>query len=202
MTDMTTDTPKIWIGCLAAYNNGHLHGEWVDATDEDELNEARERVLRTSPISLAEEPYIGDYDGFGEVGRMLGEYASMADVANVGALIEEHGEKFIAFVGTLDYGADLGEVTEDDFMEHYRGEWESEEGFAMEHICEVGWGGVPAQGLGTGGHGPDGREIKINVIEELISYLDMELIARELFQHGNYTSVRTTGGIYVFEQEV
>jgi hypothetical protein len=26
----TTETPRVWIGCLASYNAGRLIGEWVD----------------------------------------------------------------------------------------------------------------------------------------------------------------------------
>jgi len=28
------DPIRIYVACLAAYNNGHLHGEWVEVTDE------------------------------------------------------------------------------------------------------------------------------------------------------------------------
>ena len=26
--------PRIYVACLAAYNNGHLHGAWIDAAQE------------------------------------------------------------------------------------------------------------------------------------------------------------------------
>jgi len=35
MTNTMTTTPKIYVACLAAYNNGRLHGKWIDA-DQDE----------------------------------------------------------------------------------------------------------------------------------------------------------------------
>ena len=28
------DPIRIYVACLAAYNNGHLHGEWIEVTDE------------------------------------------------------------------------------------------------------------------------------------------------------------------------
>lgn len=44
------DDMRIYVACLASYNNGVLHGEWLDLTsDEDELWEGIKRVLRTSP---------------------------------------------------------------------------------------------------------------------------------------------------------
>lgn len=44
------DDMRIYVACLASYNNGVLHGEWLELTsDEDELWEGIKRVLRTSP---------------------------------------------------------------------------------------------------------------------------------------------------------
>ena len=36
---MTTQiTPEIYIACLAAYNNGILHGKWInDLSDKDQI---------------------------------------------------------------------------------------------------------------------------------------------------------------------
>ena len=31
------DRPRIYVACLAAYNNGRLHGRWIDATTPDEI---------------------------------------------------------------------------------------------------------------------------------------------------------------------
>ena len=43
--------PKIYIADLAAYNNGYLHGEWVDATLEvEEIEEKIEEILANSPV--------------------------------------------------------------------------------------------------------------------------------------------------------
>lgn len=30
----TDDRPRIYVACLAAYNNGILHGAWIDADQE------------------------------------------------------------------------------------------------------------------------------------------------------------------------
>jgi hypothetical protein len=96
------DTPRVWIACLAAYNEGHLHGEWVDATDVDEMNEAGARIIKTSPALLPEELAIHDYDGFGNLPSTLGEYPSFETVARIGALIEEHGDAFIAYLDAIE----------------------------------------------------------------------------------------------------
>lgn len=47
------DTMRIYVACLASYNNGRLHGEWFDLddyVDADDLSAAvKEQVLLTSP---------------------------------------------------------------------------------------------------------------------------------------------------------
>lgn len=41
---------RIYVACLAAYNNGVLHGRWIDATtDADEMQEAVWKMLKKSP---------------------------------------------------------------------------------------------------------------------------------------------------------
>jgi antirestriction protein len=50
MLDMTNTSPRIYVACLASYNSGILHGEWIDATaDADEMQDEVNRILRASP---------------------------------------------------------------------------------------------------------------------------------------------------------
>lgn len=204
-----TDTPKVWIACLASYNAGRLVGEWADATDIDEMYAARDRVAKAAvkeakaageyPVYFGEpeEFAIHDYDNFGSLASTLGEYPSWEKVAKIGAMIEEHGAPMLAWLETLD---DVEDVEEGDyFHDHYRGEWDSEEAYAMETVMEIGWAGVPAR---LEVEQPWGGREGVNVFDELSSYLDWESIAREMFQHGNYTYVRANGTGYVFEDEV
>ena len=116
---------------------------------------------------------------------MLGEYANYETVAAVARAIEEHGEPFEKWLRTLDELGDVDDLA-DRFTESYRGEWDSEEAFAMERACELGLGGIeavwerpkPPYGIGTE---------RVNVIDELSSYIDWEKVAREYFDHGSYT---------------
>jgi len=39
--------PRIYVACLAAYNGGHLHGEWINANqDVDSLHETASGLMR------------------------------------------------------------------------------------------------------------------------------------------------------------
>lgn len=100
---------RIYVACLASYNNGVLHGRWIDVDGRDatELREEVEAMLRQSPypnvtvqcpaceggeqegcatcrgvgkLPSAEEFAIHDHEGFG---RMVGEYTSLQDVVAI-----------------------------------------------------------------------------------------------------------------------
>lgn len=56
---------KIYVACLAAYNNGKLHGRWIDATQgEDHIWDETRAMHAESPEPDAEEWSIHDYEGF------------------------------------------------------------------------------------------------------------------------------------------
>ena len=59
-----TNEIKIYVADLAAYNNGILHGIWIDATDDlDDIQEQVNEMLASSPEEMAEEYAIHDYEG-------------------------------------------------------------------------------------------------------------------------------------------
>jgi antirestriction protein len=127
-------TPRIYVACLAAYNNGRLHGEWIDADQTaDELNEAVQQMLAASPEPGAEEYAIHDFEGFGEL--RLGEYESLERVAAIAAGIAEHGEAFSAWM-SYDESQDPADVQS--FEDTYRGEWGSLRAYAEDYAEQTG----------------------------------------------------------------
>jgi antirestriction protein len=79
MFDTGTRQSRIYVACLASYNSGILHGQWIEATsDRDEMQAAIDAILRASPcpnvtvthpetgeeVPSAEEWAIHDYDSF------------------------------------------------------------------------------------------------------------------------------------------
>ncbi|MBX9790018.1 MAG: antirestriction protein ArdA [Pirellulales bacterium] len=72
--------PMIYVACLAAYNAGMLHGKWIPAAqDADSLREEVNAILKESPVPLAEEWAIHDYEGFGDI--RIDEYHSLSEVS-------------------------------------------------------------------------------------------------------------------------
>jgi antirestriction protein len=183
MTPQTVATPRVWIGCLAAYNAGDLHGQWVDATDIDELERVRAEVIRMSPAwkrgETAEEHAVMDYDGFGSLTSTLAEWPSFSTLASIAQAIEQHGPAFAAYVDACEPALD--EHIASGFEDAYRGEWDSEQDYTEHEINEIGFAGV-------------------EIPDELMPYLNIDMIVRELFRHGDMSSRENpNGGIYVFD---
>jgi antirestriction protein len=77
------DPPRIYAASLSDYNNGRLHGAWIDADQDPEaIGEAIEEMLAGSHYGPAEEFAIHDTDGFGPV--RLSEYESLEDIWLIG----------------------------------------------------------------------------------------------------------------------
>ena len=162
----------IYVACLAAYNAGKLHGEWIDAAqDAPSLNQQVQRMLQQSPQPCAEDWAIHDYEGFGDI--RISEWHGLPEVSRLALLIKEHGEAFAA------YAAYVGEVaaTEEAFEEAFCGHWESEQAYAEDLFDEIYIPDIP---------------------EQLRYYIDYEAFCRDLFLDGYFSVVSSTYGRYVF----
>lgn len=123
--------PQIYVADLAAYNNGVLHGRWIDAAqDEDEIREEIAEMLRNSPYPNAEEWAVHDYE---DMPPRLGEYPALAEIAEIARGIKEHGEPFLAWVEYFYYH----EYWSDGFEEAYEGEWDDLEDYARDFVDGV-----------------------------------------------------------------
>ena len=103
------DRPRIYVACLAAYNNGILHGAWINAARGTwELWGDIQTMLRASPVVSAEEYAIHDYEGFGSV--RIAESEGIDRVSAIAAFIIEHGALGAALLDHCD--DDLDEARE------------------------------------------------------------------------------------------
>lgn len=118
-------TVRIYAACLASYNNGVLHGRWIDAdSDVDAMQTELAAMLRTSPypnvtvrdpetgesVPSAEEWALHDSEGLPST---FGEYCGLQAVADYVALCEEHSHidsddmaAIVADFGTVDAARD------------------------------------------------------------------------------------------------
>lgn len=127
-------TLRIYVACLAAYNNGRLHGQWIDADQpvEDIWSEVQ-AMLAASPERPAEEWAIHDYEGFGEL--RLSEWESFERVSAIAAGIAEHGDAFSAW---LSYDSSQDPTDVQSFEDAYRGDWRSLRHYAENYAEDLG----------------------------------------------------------------
>ncbi len=130
----TDPTPRIYVASLADYNDGRLHGEWIDATQEPEdIYTQIDDITASSPIPGAQEWAIHDFEGFG--GFPISEHEHIDTVILLASGITKHGPVFASWVdhvGTTD--VDLL----DRFDEHYLGTWDSLADYAEQLTEDLG----------------------------------------------------------------
>ncbi len=169
-----TDSPSVWVGCLAAYNNGILHGRWIDldGLDVDELQEAIQAVLADSPEPAAEEWGFFDHSGFH--GSNVSENPDLDKLIELVELLGEHGPAYAAYASMVgeDYATGQG------FEDAYRGEWESERAYAEDLF--------------------DGCYLS-EVPENVQPYIDYDKWAQDVFIDGCYSAPNPAGGVFVFD---
>jgi len=157
--------PRIYVACLASYNSGFLHGDWIDADmGEEEIHEEIEKILKSSPIEDAEEFAIHDYDNFWEA--ELGEYPGIETVAKVAEFLADHGR-----LGARAFDCCNQDLDEARKMmeEQYLGEYTSLEEYAREYLDGCG-----------------------NVPDDLEYYFDYERYGRDLEMGGSITTLETS----------
>jgi antirestriction protein len=130
----TVITPRIYVACLASYNNGILYGCWINVMEGvGHVYEEVTKMLANSPICNSEEYAIHDYEGFYDL--RLEEYESFASVFQKAELISEYGK---ISCQVLDYwGGDIEEakrMLEDGYM----GKWESIADYTRNFLYETG----------------------------------------------------------------
>jgi len=123
---------RIYVACLASYNNGVLHGEWIDAAEGiDSIWKNVNQMLLCSPAEYAEEWAIHDYDGFGDI--RISEYEDLDSVAEYAEFIEKHGDlgaMLIAYFGNL-------EDAQKAMSDNYAGQYESLSDYAEQLTEEI-----------------------------------------------------------------
>ena len=165
------DPIRIYVACLAAYNNSHLHGEWIEVTDEASIWEAVQAMLFRSPIEEdAEEWAIHDYEGF--EGAEVGEYYSFANVVELADYIRERGELGAKVLNY--YGGNVEDAKAR--FDEYAGEYDSLEAYAEELTEQLG-------------------EI---IPPRLAPYIDYKAMAHDYEQSGDFLTFEVSGSVHIF----
>ena len=144
MDELTTE-PRVWVGCLACYNGGDLHGEWLDPESGPDWECGR--VDLNGPH---EETWVFDHEGL----PISGE-CSPAEAARVAELLADiaadERPAFHAWLG-MQGRDDLDDDIVAQFQDAYRGTHSSiaeymysiyeEEAASLPEWVQVDWEGM------------------------------------------------------------
>lgn len=141
---MNIASPSIYVACLAAYNNGWLHGKWIDCTASyhDVCGEIQS-MLRDSPVTkefgeIGGEWTIHDSQNWGhfqvEESADIEELCEVADVLKNG---RDHydSELIVAIMNDFKYSVDKSVSYLENF---YIGEYNSAQDYADKVLGESG----------------------------------------------------------------
>lgn len=172
MTNVSDSSPRIYVACLAAYNNGFLHGAWIDADrDADQIRDEIAAMLARSPVEDAEEYAIHDYEGF--EGVSISEFGCLDRVSRIAAFIAEHGALGVGLLEHFSGNMDQAESTLEDC---YHGQFVSLADYTEELTTE-----------------------SVTIPEAVRYYVDWEAMARDAEMGGDLFTIETAHGeMHVF----
>lgn len=167
---------RIYVACLAAYNCGYLHGEWIEVNgkDGDDLREEVALILKTSPVGEeCEEWAIHDYEGIPNADRM-----NLDDIADfVGAVINSDYDPDLLAEVCQDRGCDIAQAIEH-MGNTYAGHFDSLEDWAMQDLEDNG--------------------DLLGIPESLRYYFDYASYARDEEANGNIHTIYSGRSVHVF----
>lgn len=207
----TTDTkvtPRIYAASLSDYNNGRLHGVWIDVAgkDAEEIEEEVKEMLRGSKYpnvfvdcpepACEEEGQAGCWtchsaglvpsaeewaihDYEGFHGLRLSEYEAFPTIAALAEQIEEHGPAFAAWIDNGNAEGLEPDEWAEGFQEAFAGEFETLEEWAESFLDDTGFfDGMP---------------------EHVRPYFNVEAWARDAKLGGDiWTAPASPYGVHVF----
>lgn len=178
----STLRPRIWVGSLADYNAGVLHGRWIDAArDPDEILDDVTWMLVSSPTNPRAEEW-GIFDGADFAGLSLDEYESVETVSRLARGLVMHGAAFAAWAELAGREAEALDRFETAFL----GRFDSVAAYA-EHLCDdLGYTRLLDQTI------PDSIRLYVHI--------DTEALGRDLVLGGDIAAHETPdGGVWLFD---
>ena len=169
--------PCIYVACLEAYNNGMLHGTWIDCTiGVNYVKESIREMLGDSPEPYAAEWAIHDYECFGSYS--VDEYENIDELCEIAELLtEEQGELVIEIMNHLGSGTII-ETAKEFLEDNYQGCYQDLEDYAIQTLDDL----YAIRSL------PD----------YLKHYIDYAAIGRDMDTSGDIFTLSDRNGTHVF----
>lgn len=164
---------QIYVACLAAYNNGKLHGDWIDCDqkDSDAIYEEIQKILKSSPEKNAEEYAIHDY----ELPFEIGEYTPIKKIVDLLEATEKN-EVIPSLMSHLGIEKVCDAI--DYHEENFSGEYDSLEDWAYQILNDSG---------------------ELDSLSDLMkNYFDFEKYAKDAEYGGDIFSIEKDGKYFVY----
>jgi antirestriction protein len=172
---------RVYIACLACYNDGYHVGEWYDADEAGDVTVEQIHADGGAPenpwLSEHEELMVHDHEGFGKL--LTGE-CSPYEAQRIAELIADLDDDMRDAIGVYleERGDHLDDQTLDRCRDAYHGKYDDEKDFAMR------WA--------------EDTDAINNHISWPYNCIDWKAATEELFNGGFYTLKAADGGIHVF----
>lgn len=171
---------RVYVACLAAYNNGWLHGKWIDAAqDYDVVMEEVSAMLKESPVTkeygeIAEEWAIHDFEGFGSY--RVEESSNLQEICEIANLLEEeNGELILELVAHFGSGTTIEDAKE--FLENNYQGTHKDVGEYAEYITQETGEVIP---------------------KHLQYYINWDQMGRDMEMNGEILTIELQDGLHVF----
>jgi antirestriction protein len=161
---------KVYVVCLASYNQGDTHGEWLDV--DENLEDSIEELLSNSSIEDAEEWEIHDWQGLYDLN--IDKNIDINELIELGRLIDEYGESY------ANYAMWCGDnfSGESNYLNSHQGIASSKEEFIQDLWEDIG----------------TITEMKKIGIE--FNHIDWNYLVHEYFDVGSYTAILRDDNLY------
>ncbi len=130
--------PRAYVACLASYNNGDLHGSWIELDGGENISERIAKMLASSPAPDAEEYAIHDHEFCGD----LHEYSGIDDLNKIADAYEtahSEGIEWADLVAYCEYQSeDLTPEAVRTYQERFAGSASSIESWCDDYLEDSG----------------------------------------------------------------
>jgi antirestriction protein len=171
MLSKVNDSPRVYVGTYAKYNDGNLFGAWLDLANYSDRESFYEACKELHKDETDPELMFQDFENFprslyseSDVSEELIEFANLDD---------DDRELLTVYQNGIDESATIEQA-----RENFQGKYDSEEDWAAQFLEDTG---------------------SLNEIpENLRNYFDFQAYARDARLSGDVTFVRHEGDVWVF----
>lgn len=183
ISSTNTNAPRIWVGCLACYNEGNLVGLWTDANEagcinQDTVHEAAGAAyLADTPGH--DELWVFDHDNLPIAGEC--DLLDVSPWASAYAELNNDDLWPVYLIWCIDVAGDITPPDIRTFYQAYQGQWGDPEDFAREQF--------------------DALDITAGMTDEQRRYFDFKAWAKDFFFDYHVLDA-PGGGVYIFDARV